>query len=152
MAVRIKLNPLALRRFREQKGLNRKEFSDQLGVSESSLAHWERGSYKPSRLAMKAIAAIVPSAFDYVESTLVHVSEREVTLARVLLEKIPMGVGAEVELGDRSLGEIRAIYNMAASQIGVALVWTRGGSNIRNGVYYPRTAVFVITEKEALAE
>jgi DNA-binding transcriptional regulator YiaG len=44
-----------LKKLRESLGIRQEEFARRLGISTQSVHRWERGHFKPSRLAMQAI-------------------------------------------------------------------------------------------------
>lgn len=56
------MNGELLKKWRQQKGLTRKEFGKQCGVSEHAVAKWEQGVYPVPPLVMKEISSLAQLA------------------------------------------------------------------------------------------
>lgn len=52
------MTPLEIKRIREKLGMTQEALAHLLGVSFQTINRWERGIYKPSRLALEKIKAL----------------------------------------------------------------------------------------------
>ena len=91
-----------IRKYREQQGLNQKEFAQQIGVSNSRVSNWEQGINRPDADILAEICRVLdvsPSELLDVKLTTDELTERERKIIRAYRIKTDVQHSVNILLG-----------------------------------------------------